>query len=209
MIPESMKQIVLPRDVWNLAIDKEDSAIYFDIRDNGETDLARLSLSDFSYECKKVDNPWWTKLLMANSKTLTFIEYLDKQNPNKYRCFNLNWDSLEREFVRELNSPHSKEIIPHIYEHGSDYHKTVSEFLGLELPLSCEYLEWNDKIIISYYIRSDNTFERYLLLLENGKKKWKVSQDTQMQGFSSGAFFVFNKDLIFIKNRNEVCIYRI
>ena len=136
-----------------------------------------------------------------------FIEYQDQQDPNQQKYFSFNWASERKEEIGELVGFQTEVVYPSIYEHGSAYYKTVRDFLSLDLPLACEYLEWNDKIIISYYLRSGNEFERNLLLLVKGTKEWKILQDEQIKGFSAGSFFVYEGQLIFVKNRNEVCIY--
>ncbi|MEP1032750.1 hypothetical protein [Ekhidna sp.] len=208
MIPDSIKHINLQGQIWNSAIDESSGKLYLDVRkENEEIVMIRLDLSSLKYDKKKVKHSRWTQLLSVYEDILYFVEYKDHQDPNLQEYFSLDWMSGEVKQIETIPVKGNHVLQPSIYEHGSDYYKTVAEFLALDLPLSCEYLEWNDKIIISYYLRSGNDYERNLLLLQNANKEWKVLQDSQMKGFSPGAFFVFRDQLIFIKDRNEVCVY--
>lgn len=209
MFPKSIKQILLEGSAWGTALDEEHEYLYIESRNEEDQTIfiARLNLKNLDLESRKADISWWDKLVGVKSNQLYFVKYLDQSDPTQQSFFSLDFESgvkTELEHLPEFSSPARH---PEVYEHGSDYFDTVSKFLSLELPVSCEYLEWQNKIIISYYLRSANGFDRYLLLLENGEKIWKVKQDEEMKGFSSGAFFVFNNQLIFIKDRNEVCVY--
>ncbi|MEO9481836.1 MAG: hypothetical protein ABJG47_00230 [Ekhidna sp.] len=208
MMPESIKHVVLGDHIWNSAIDEASGKLYLDVRKGNETiELVQLDLSSMIYEEVKVEHSRWTQLLGAADGKLYFVEYIDHHNPNTQKHSALDWSSKEMKAVETMSSLSNSALHPAIYEHGSDYHKTVAKFLSLDLPLSCEYLEWKEKIIISYYLRSDNEFERHLLLLKNEEKEWRLCQDSRMKGFSPGSFFVFKDYLIFIKDQNEVCVY--
>lgn len=208
MIPDSIKHITLPAKVWSLVIDHKTGKLFLDTRaSNQKTVLIQLDTSTLAYESKVVDHSRWTQLLAANNQLLYFVEYQDQNDPNLKAHFTLNWTTAGKSKVDQLPEFTTSALHPDMYEEGSAYFKTVCKFLALDLPLSCEYLEWNDKIIISYYLRSDNGFDRFLLLLQNGEKVWKICQDAGMKGFSPGSFFVLSDRLIFIKDQNEVCVY--
>lgn len=208
MINDSIEHVAFEGKIWSVVVDEDYNKSYLDVRREGakSIELVQLNLETLEYASRTVDHAWWTKLTAVKEGKLFFVEFQDQNDPNQMQNFSYDWDNGEYTPVNsfELNENF---IHPSIYEHGTDYHKTVAEFLSLELPLACEYLEWKEKIIISYYIRSDREFIRYLLLINEGEKVWKIQQDDQMKGFSPGAFFVFNDQLIFIKDRNEVCVY--
>lgn len=208
MIHESIKHIQVDGHIWSLAVDGANRHVFLDVRRDGNDSiqLIRLRMDDLKLEAKEVENPWWSKLIGVQDGKVQFVEYPDQNDPTRQKYFTLDWESLAKTYVEGVETGESL-THPFTYEHSSEYHQTVAEFLSLELPLSCEYLEWGDKIIISYYLRSGNGFDRYLLLLKDGAKQWKVTQDAGMKGFSPGAFFVFEDQLIFIKDRNEVCMY--
>lgn len=208
---EQLKSIKLDGIIYGSTINPSNQLI-LDIRDieKQSTSYFELDLSSLRAEQLHVSNTdWWTKLVSADSEWLYLLKYKDRNDPNSQVNLKISLKSKNNDptEVERIPSIVSQVVYPFLYESGTEYHKMVSDFLGLELPLSCEYLEWNDKIIISYYLRSDNEFDRYLLLLDNGKKEWKLHQDHKMKGFSSESFFIHNDQLIFFKELNEVCIY--
>ncbi|WP_370089647.1 hypothetical protein [Ekhidna sp.] len=209
MIPDSISCVKLDGQIWNTAIDERNTLIYLDVRGQQDQSIhvIEFDLISLKVTSKTFDLAWWTQLIEVVDGNLYFVEYRDQNDPTNKKYFKLSWDDGNREGIEELPNLKKELKHPHIYEHGGSYHKTVADFLSMELPLSCEYLEWDDKIIISYYLRSGNGFDRFILLLQDGKKVWKVKQDEQMKGFSSGSFFVFQEQLIFIKDRNEVCVF--
>lgn len=209
MIPDSITCVRLEGQAWSVVIDEERKLIYLDVRDEKEKNvtIVQLDLATLKLTARSFDLTWWSQLVEVIDENLYFVMYRDQNDPTNKKYYRLNWSDGSHQDLVEIPLQNKSIGHPHIYEHGSEYHKTVAEFLAIDLALSCEYLEWDDKIIISYYLRSDNGFDRYLLLLQNGEKVWKVKQDEQMKGFSSGSFFVFQEQLIFIKDRNEVCVY--
>ncbi len=206
MINDSVEQVSFEGKIWSAVVDEDHNMMYLDLRNEHSIELIQLNLNALTYSSKIVDHTWWTKLTAVENGKLFFVEYLNQNDPNQIQKFSYDWENAEHAIIEsfEVNEIF---IHPSVYEHGTDYHKTVAKFLSLELPLACEYLEWKEKIIISYYIRSGREFIRYLLLINDGEKVWKIQQDDQMKGFSPGSFFVFNDQLIFIKDRNEVCVY--
>lgn len=185
---------VLVLDVRNV---KDQKILYYEI------DLKSMEVNKLEIE----NTSWWMKLIGADANLLYFIKYTDRNDPNSQVTISITKSKNQIDEVLEIPYREDNIIQPSLYENGTEYHKMVSDFLGLELPLSCEYLEWKDKIIISYYLRFGNEFDRYLLLLDNGRKEWKLQQDHNMKGFSPEAFFVMNDQLIFFKELNEVCTY--
>ena len=187
----------------------ESGGLICDCRDekSKETNLYRIPSGHYSAEKLTFTIAWWERLVGIERGYLYTVRYTDQNDPTvqQYVRYALKADlSEEVEVLPSLQFAHRT---PELYELDSEHHRTVARFLSLELPLACEYTEIQENIIISYYLRSDNGFSRFLLLLTRGKKAWKIQQDRSMKGFSSGAFFVVNDRLIFIRERNEVCIY--
>ncbi|SNT37870.1 protein of unknown function [Ekhidna lutea] len=209
MIPDSVNQIKLEGVVWGTVLDEESKILYLDVRDvkNRTIQLVQIDLNELKAATQSVSNSWWSQMMDVYEQEIYFVKYEDQNDPANQSYFKMQWGDDTLSKVDAIPEKTPAIWPPNVYEQGTAYHKTVASFLALELPLSCEYLEWDDKIIISYYLRSGGGYDRYLLLLEGEEKKWKLKQDTAMKGFSPGAFFVFQDQLIFIKNRNEVCVY--
>lgn len=206
MSEDSIRSVRFTGQIWSVVVDHMVKVLYLDIKEGDQRSIVRFDLKNFKHETKLVEWSKWVQLVGASKDVLNFIDYKDPNDPNDSEQFNFDWFSSKKS-RGDIEIEKGNEIYPHIYEHGSEYHKTVAKFLAFDLPLSCEYLEWSEKIIISYYLRSNNDFKRHLLLIREGKKEWKVLQDDQMKGFAPGSFFVFEDQLIFIKDQNEICVY--
>lgn len=149
---------------------------------------------------------WWSSLEAYHNGVAFISEYLDQKDPTKKGTFLLG-EEKEQIGLEQLPVLEQFPMHPYLYEDGTDYHQTVSSFLSLELPLSCEYLEHEENIILSYYLRSGKVFNRFLLVLKEGKKYLKETQDVGIKGFAAGAFFVLDGNVFYVKNGNEICIY--
>ncbi len=195
--------------VWSSVLSNDSHFLILDVRNETEDSVLYQKLNLIDLKLTPILTHKGSKWMMieAFDEHLYLSEYQDESDPNNKRFYQIDGD--QKDEVRQDQIPYAKNFItqPSIYEPGSDYFRTVNEFLGLELPCACEYLEIDRKIILSYYLRSGKEFERYLLMLEDGKKALKELQDTQMKGFASGSFFVVNGKLIFVKNRNEIFVY--
>jgi len=209
MTSSSIQKISLNQNIWNTALDESARYLYIEVRSEEDqvVQLVQMHFESMTTKILEFKFNWWDKLVGADDGFIYLVTYHNQQDPADHSIIQIHASDLSRQEVQELPNWHEKSIHPFVYESDTEYHKTVSDFLSLEQPLSCEYLEWNDKIIISYYVRSENVFDRYLLLLKDGNKELKVCQDQGMKGFAPGAFFVFENQLIFIQDRNEVCVY--
>lgn len=206
---KKMKQMKLDGNVFGVVIDAHKGLLTLDIRNEQarKNYLRRIDIDNFQYEDKDSRMPWLSHIDSSNAGLLYFVEYTNKSDPNKQCYHSFDWDKGVWSLIDFIPDSPVALIRPMIYEQGTEYHKTVEKFITLPMPLSCEYLEWHDKIIISYYLRCDNAYERHLLLLKDGIKVWSMKQDRHIKGFSSDAFFIFQNQLIAIKDRNEICLY--
>ncbi len=87
------------------------------------------------------------------------------------------------------------------FDRGSSSHHMVADFLETEpekLP-SVEYLEYQDHIIICYYVRLGTKFARKLLILKGDSELCHLVIDEEMSGFAAGSFFVQDQTLIYVE----------
>ncbi|GAB4237138.1 MAG: hypothetical protein Tsb0034_12110 [Ekhidna sp.] len=197
--------------IWGLLVSDEGDKLLIDCRKQASKSiqLYLLDICSLKKEKMNIEIQWEEKPVGLGSDSLYLISYEDANDPNSFRYCSVNTNTGERKFIPEFSSNAPLVAEPFVYEHGSAYHKTVEKFLSMELPLSCEYHECGDKIIISYYLRSGKNYNRFLLCIEGGVKRWKVMQDTAMKGFAPGAFFVKDERVIFVKDQHEVCLFPI
>lgn len=200
--------IQMKNPIWGILYD-QDHNLLVESRstEDKQIELRMIDLKDHSPTQKIHINMEWLEkpIWMRKSKLYTF-RFVTNDDPTSAQYFEYDLKDMSKNHIAEVPADANHLIEPALYPAGSDSHQMVKNFLSLDLELPCEYFEIADFIIISYYLRSGSGFERILLVLKNGQKWLKVTQDQDMKGFSDGAFFVVGRKLIFVRNRNEVCI---
>ncbi len=207
--PDSIQNIFFKDTIWGLLYHERDDVLIVDTRNEAqkETNQWVLDLTSLQREKMNVEIHWMERWIGSTENFMYSIRYKDPADPSNYQLRKFDLENKLWVEVKEVPTLETTIVEPQLYDLDSAYHKTVSQFLALELVVPCEYLELDHKIIISYYLRSKNGFDRFLLLIEEGEKRWKIKQDSDMRGFAGGAFFVVRNKLVFVKDRNEVCIH--
>jgi hypothetical protein len=100
---------------------------------------------------------------------------------------------------------------PQQYGDGTDYFRTVGNFLQEKLNLSAvlalEYLEYNGKIFIAYYLQ-EQTLASYLCVLSDaGEILLHEKTDEHLKGIGQDTFFILSGCLFFVKNKHELLSY--
>ena len=86
----------------------------------------------------------------------------------------------------------------------------IDEKLNLQVVSTVEYQEYQDKIIISFYHKFDGKYVNEILVIDNnGHILLKEEMDKNLEGFGKGTFIIIGRKLIFIKFKNQLCIYDI
>lgn len=209
VLPAEIHSVVFQNPIWGIVYNNETNSLIVDSRneESKEIKVSQLEMNSFEKNPTQIALVWWERLVGIKYGQLYSVKYESENDPSNYSLKQIDLATGKKELIKDLPEISSPSLEPALYEMDSEHHQTVAQFLAIELPLPCEYLEFENNIIISYYLRSEQGFERFLLLLQDGQKKWKVKQDSQMKGFSSGAFFVIHDKLVFVRDRNEVCIY--
>ncbi len=117
-----------------------------------------------------------------------------------------------KECVDALTTPaDTQALYPVQYSDGSEHFNTVRTFLNEKLNLSpvlaFEYLEFNSRIFVSYYV-SENGLANYLLAIgPDGRVQLHEKLDEHLKGIGLDTFFVLSGCLFFVKNRVELVSY--
>ncbi|MEM6734904.1 MAG: hypothetical protein AAF620_02425 [Bacteroidota bacterium] len=208
-LPFDIRSTIFHHPIWSLLHLEKRNSLFVDCRDENKKRIEVYECNMESLISKKleIEVSWLEKVVGFEEDMLYSLEYMNVDDPSLKVLKRTNMNTKKVEVIDTLPvlNRHIQEAL--LFKLDSKGHQTIADFLALELQLSCEYLEFTNNIVISYYLRSGDVFDRFLLLIKEGKKKWKVRQDHQMKGFSSGAFFVVEGKLVFVKDRNEVCIY--
>ncbi len=113
----------------------------------------------------------------------------------------------------ELDTP-SSVLYPLKFESDDSAFSKVLTFLEKKMQLKAvftvEYLEYNECIIISFYIKEGDKLQNRLILLDNNANllhDWLLAEN--LTGIGTQTFLVINNRLIFVQHSNELKIYEL
>jgi hypothetical protein len=85
--------------------------------------------------------------------------------------------------------------------------KFVEAYSGLQPETALDYLEYKNKIIVSFYSKVGEKMVNYLLVVnEEGEILYNESIGSELNGIGLDSFFLFKELLIFVKNKKELVI---
>ena len=164
-------------------------------------DLAKESISETIHP----SDDWWETIAKVSENELSTTLYGEQNAENK-------GENLYP-FLTETTANQKKSIhLPSFYneETQKKYFEDVKEFLSDNLGISplfaVEYLEYNELIIISYYIHASKKLENHISIFnsEDGNMIYTNCIGTNLNGIAFDTFFVVDSQLIFIKNLREL-----
>jgi hypothetical protein len=86
----------------------------------------------------------------------------------------------------------------------------VEKFTGDTAQLGVEYLEYNQYILLSYFVIDGIKFNNYLIVLDSaGKIALHKKINGEMKGLGRDTFFILAEKLIFVSNKTTLNVYAI
>lgn len=120
---------------------------------------------------------------------------------------------LSAEEERRVLAAENKNMhYPFHYTEAQPYFETVKQFIiqyTNTSPLKgCEYLEYKDYILISYYIQENNALANYLIVIDTeGHLVLQETLDHHLTQIGLGTFFIAREKLILIKEKSRLISY--
>lgn len=100
---------------------------------------------------------------------------------------------------------------PMVYAQGGDHFDTVQKFIELKASKKAigliEYLHSEKTIFISFYVEEPELANYLLVVDEQGSIRLFEKIGERLQGIGTDTFFLFNRSLIFVKNKRELITY--
>lgn len=119
-------------------------------------------------------------------------------------------ESTENENLKTNKNQHFPLCYPETNEHFSWFAKVISEQTEHIPRIICEYLELNNKMIISYYYKEKEAMNNSLIVLDNkGQKIESIKLGENLKGIGKDTFFAMENRLIFISHKNILNIYEV
>lgn len=143
--------------------------------------------------------------------TFEFIspEGIIASDPNEELVLIEKGNLFEYKSKKDNKITNTEVLLPIHYLNEDAHFKTFKEFIlqkkGYEAVHSVEYLEINNKLLISYYLYEGKQLTNCLLLLNSeGDLLYEVELDQELSGIGYGTFFVINNVVYFIKNKTTL-----
>ncbi len=95
------------------------------------------------------------------------------------------------------------------YTEGTKHFEQIQHFVllktGISISGACDYAEVGNKVIISFFGKHESgTFNRMLVVNQDGEILHQELLSEALSGVASDTFFIVGEALIFVKNRNEL-----
>lgn len=118
-----------------------------------------------------------------------------------------------QQFNNSIIETPTVEASPTHYPEDSLHFPTIYKFLyrllNIDAVKAVDYLEINDKIIISYYIYIDKSFLNYLLVTNHSRQILLNDLIAQTEGIGIDTFTVKSDTLLYVKNQTQFVGYRL
>ena len=203
IVVKPSKTIVLKAIVGNLLILNEYS--------NGQNpDKAKAIVYDYNNKKIKWEKDDF-KIIDINGKLI--------KSPHQYfEGRHSYWDiesgsiveSVENENPKTNKNQYFPLCYPETNEHFSQFVHFISGQKNHIPRISCEYLEINNKIIISYYYMENEALSNSLIVLDShGQTVESINLGKNLKGIGKDTFFAIENQLIFISHKNILNIYEV
>lgn len=102
---------------------------------------------------------------------------------------------------------------PVFYAEGTPHFETVKKFVAQSqhiLTQGVEYMEFNNRIVISMYVEESAKLANYLLVFsETGTLLLSVKLGENLAGLGAGTFFILSGCLFLVQNKTDLVAYRL
>lgn len=205
--------------IWKILEASNEAALGIELRseDDLQVQCRVLDLSSFDqviYENEVLD--WWTGLDGVDQNKVWIKKFEEENDPSAHVWWAIdreNGEIFEETEPEHLSTSPTTSIFPVVYHQGTEAFNKVSKFLmtrGIEAAESLEYLETEDHILVTYYLRENKKLSRHVYVMNReGKLLLNRQLDENMEGVVFQSFFTYKNLLIFVENRNELHVYQL
>ncbi len=208
--------------IWKVLFSKDIDFIAIEVRNETDMKLEFYLLDLIEYGLNPIEIQgieWWMSLDKLTNEDVIIKRYVADANPEvvEYIGWSINqkqesWHKTVDSYVSDIEDTSTTD--PSFYSGNNDHFNLIKEFVlevsGVEiLDVGAEYLEREDILSVSYYIKSEK-LANYLLISDLNKKVlFHQLLDDNLDGIGQNTFSLVDNKLIFAKQKNELNIYQI
>ncbi|MFY7827755.1 MAG: DUF4905 domain-containing protein [Flectobacillus sp.] len=163
-------------------------------------------------------NTWWQSLGKLYKTQVELIEFSEESKPQVTQKHYLNIQTGElSDFFPQVSDNFSDQPFSYLqpvhYTEQNEYFPAIYRFvyrlLNVDIQKAVDYLEYKDKIIISYYLYHENKLWNYLLVVNNRKEILLNELLTETEGLGLVTFTVKPEILLYVKNKCQLHGYEL
>jgi hypothetical protein len=139
-----------------------------------------------------------------------YLELSLMQPTRRTNYFDLKTLSMTKTYPELNTDPRSlaQVVLPNHYTDGSLHFETVRAFcqerLDCHILGGCDYLEWENLILMSYFWKPEEQLENNLVVLDQDFSIiFEEQLGTDLKGIGEETFFLFEHELFFIRHKHE------
>lgn len=140
--------------------------------------------------------------------TILTVYQLDENNLPVYQEIileKLSKNSFKAKLPQNLSPTHYPEDSPHF----PAIFNFLYRLIGIEAQKGIDYLEIDNKIVISYYIYSNKLFQNYLLVITHDRQILLNDLIATTEGIGIDTFTLQSDTLLYVKNENYFVGYEL
>jgi hypothetical protein len=213
--------VQLSAPVWNLLALPDTPMVVMEQRDEIKR-LASFSLYDyvdkkFLWQDVVLTEKWWINLVRVTPEWIVLQVFESTENPDNtsLRFITVKEGRVVTDPPDEKHPAHTNDAeYPFQYLAGEPDFDTVKKFLTVKFDvtpvLGVEYLEYADRVFISYYVGNPAAYTNKLAIVTpQGNCLYEEEIGTNLRGIGINTFFISSGYLFFVKNKTELVTFRI
>lgn len=205
--------------IWNIRADEQ--FLVLELRDEikRKVYLASIDLSNGAllWCLASPIQTWWQSLAEVVDDTIQLVEFSSEQQPrilNNYYLSAKNGTLIESNVGNVTHKKTNATIIQPIhYTEESRFFPAIFKFFyrlfNIDIQKAVDYLEFKDKIIISYYLYNNNSFSNYLLITNKQQDVLLNELIANSEGLGMTTFVVKPDILLYVKHKYQIHGYEI
>lgn len=205
--------------VWKVIFDIEPTAdssqkLCLETRNNADKTVKWLVLDGVSGEIiwQKEAADWWESLASFQRGCILIKQFSNAQEPAPRGSFLLNM--ADGELLHQPPVETTDNIVPIYFQYPGTYiatdlyYKTMAQFINQvsnHAPVEAvEYAELNGHVVLSYYYYAENLLNQAILVIDRNRQiVFSEPLANNLTGLTAVSFLISDKNLYFVKNKNE------
>ncbi len=209
-----------PAKIWNIKFD--DQFLVAELRDDitRKVYFATIDLhsGELLWQQPSPNKTWWQSLVEVQQGYANIVEFSADSKPEVIDNYYIELQSGNRvEQSSKILGFEGKNTVlalhPLHYTDDNEFFPAIFKFLyrllSIDIQKGVDYLEYKDKIIISYYLYCENKLCNYLLVVNRKREILLHELIAESEGLGISTFTIKPEILLYVKNKCQLHGYEL